>query len=125
MSRAMKAVLDVLAALGELEWARPVGDVDPLRPPLIAWRFKYADERITASILDAVRAYRGSVEWSMTRGDRNCVIEPAPFKRYAADFRVDVDALSKFAAERPNDARAFLEDVPRFAEHLRRSLMPH
>ena len=126
MSAAMRPVLEVLEALSEVEWSRAVGGLEPLRPPFVAWRFKnVGDERIATSISEAVREYQGSVEWTMTRGERNWVIEPASFHRYASSFRVDVDALSRFAAEYPKEARRFLDDVPKLAEHLRRSLMPH
>jgi hypothetical protein len=126
MNTAMKAVLDVIRARSEVEWARAVGGLEPLRPPLVAWRFKDASDETTAtSISDALRIYRGPVEWVMSRGARNWVIEPARFHRYATDFRVDVDALSTFAAEYPEEVRTYIDDVPRLAEHLRRALLLH
>jgi hypothetical protein len=125
MSSPMKAVLDVLGALDEIEWARFVGGTEPLRPPYVAWRFKRPDAAMEARIVEAVRSWRGLTEWAMNKGDRNWVIEPAAFATYAANFRVDVEASRQFGIEFPSETRAALEDASSLAEHLRARLLPH
>jgi hypothetical protein len=125
MNSPMTAVRDVVGLLGEIEWARCVGGVEPLRPPFLAWRFKHPVERVEQMIVDAVVSYSGVIEWVMRKGARNWVIEPAGFAAYAAKFQRDVDAVQSFGAEFPSQTSAALEDAIRLADHLRRSLIPH
>lgn len=122
----MKAVLDVLALLGEIEWARCVGGETPPppEPPFIAWRFKKASPETEARIVEAVSGYSGATEWTITKGERNWVIEPAAFERFARSFRVDVEALQRFGAEYPSETRTALSDAIRLAEHLGARLLP-
>ena len=125
MTSPMKAIRDVLELQGDLEWARCVGGVEPLRPPFIAWRYKNADEKTEKKIVEAVRCYAGSVEWTVRKGERNWVIEPAVFRTYATSFRVDVEALQRFGEEFPSETNAALNDVASLAEHLQKELVRH
>jgi hypothetical protein len=120
----MKAVLEVLSAVGEVEWVRCVGGIAPLRPPFVAWRFKTPDRTTEDRIVDAVQSYRGATVWRISKGERNWVIEPADFATYARRFRVDVNALQSFGAECPSDTLRALEDAFHLANHLRRRLVP-
>jgi hypothetical protein len=121
----MRAVLDVLSALGEVEWVRCVGGTVPLRPPFVAWRFKTPDRTTEERIVEAVQSYRGSTAWVMRKGERNWVIEPADFAAYATKFRVDVEALQSFGTECPSETRQALEDATNLANYLRERLLPH
>ena len=121
----MKAVLDVLAALDEVEWARCVGGDDPLRPPFLAWRFKKAAQDFEAKITEALKAYSGATEWTIKKGERNWVIEPVALENFARSFRVDVDALHRFGLEFPTETRTALSDAVELARHLRKTLLPH
>src|SRR4051812_13310791 len=111
MNSPMKAIRDVLGLQGELEWARCVGGVEPLRPPFIAWRYKNADEKTEKKIVEAVTGYAGPVEWTIRKGERNWVIEPAAFRTFATSFRIDVEALQRFGEEFPLETNAALNDV--------------
>jgi hypothetical protein len=122
MSGPMKAVRDVLELQGDLEWARCVGGVDPLRPPFIAWRYATPDEKSETRLTEAMKRYAGPVEWTIRKGERNWVIEPASFQEYAKRFRVDAEALQRFGEEFPSDTNAALDDAPNLAAHLRREL---
>ena len=119
----MKAVLDVLAAVEPIEWARFVGGTDPLRPPYVAWRFTRDDGEVETRIVDAVRAWRGPTEWTIHKGRRNWVIEPTKLARYAARFRLDVEAARQFGIEFPGETCTALEDARSLAEHLRTKLL--
>jgi hypothetical protein len=125
MSSPIKHVLDVLALLGELEWARVVGGDEPLRPPFVIWRFKQPDADTEVSLTRAVHAYSGAVEWAISKGERNWVIAPTGFSAYATNFRVDVEAIKRFGSEFPLQTRQALADAPRLAEYLRRTLVPN
>jgi hypothetical protein len=132
MSGPLKPVLDILAALGELEWARCVGGTYPpdrsggyggaSRPPLLAWRFKAPDRQLEQRIVAAVESYSGSVDWSVTTNGRNWSIVPVVFDRYAADFRVDVEAMQQFGQDFPTETKAANDDAARLAEHLEKEL---
>lgn len=124
MSSPIKVILDVLASQGELEWARCVGDVEPLRPPFVAWRFKIPGGSTEMAIVDAVRCYAGPVEWAIDKGERNWVIQPAAFRTYATSFRSDGEALQRFASEFPSETHAALEDIASLTAHLRKELLP-
>jgi hypothetical protein len=121
-----KAVLDVLALLGEVEWARCVGNEAPPRkePPFVAWRFKEPDDGTEARIVEAVKAYSGGMKWVIKKGERNWVIEPAVFESFARKFRVDIEALRSFGVEFPFETDKALTDIVRLAEHLRNRLVP-
>lgn len=122
----MKPVLDVLALLGELEWARPVGSEAPetLRPPFLAWRFRNPEPH-TEAIVRAVELYKGQTRWVIENSERNWVIGPAEFQRFARGFRRDVEALQAFGQEFPSETQTALADATRLAEYLRRELLPH
>ena len=126
MSSPMKAVLDVLASLGEIEWARCVGrdSPPPSEPPFIAWRFKRRDEKAEERIAKAVHAYSGTTRWTIKKGERNWVIEPVAFEEFGRDFRVDVEALRAFGSTFPTETRVALDDAVKLAEHLRTCLLP-
>ncbi|HYQ01541.1 MAG TPA: hypothetical protein VER96_22865 [Polyangiaceae bacterium] len=121
----MKAVLDVLVALDELEWARCVGGDEPLRPPYVAWRFKIPDKDVEMRIVDAVNTYNGPTEWTISKGRRNWVIGPLAFEKFAKDFRVDVEASRQFGRKFPSETRKALSDASVLAGHLRKVLLPH
>jgi hypothetical protein len=123
----MKPVLDVLALLGEIEWARPVGSEAPetLRPPFLAWRFKSPEPQTEAAIVRAVEMYKGQASWVIEKGERNWVIGPAEFQKFSRGFRRDVEALQAFGQEFPSETRTALADATRLAEYLRRELLPH
>jgi hypothetical protein len=123
MSSPAKAVRDVLEFQGELEWARCVGSVEPLRPPFVAWRFKTPDESAEKRIEEAVRCYAGLVEWVVDKGERNRVLQPAAFRTYARTFRSDGEALQQFALEFPSETHAALEDIASLAAYLREKLL--
>jgi len=123
MSSPMKAVLDILASQGDLEWTRCVGGIEPLRPPFVAWRYKTPDEQTEKRIVEAVRSYVSPVEWTVRKGERNWVIEPATFRTYATRFRVDVEALQRFGEEFPSETNAALNDVAGLAAHLQKTLI--
>ena len=126
MSSPMKIVLDVLASLGELEWARCVGGTEPLRPPFVAWRFRHPDDGTNEKIVNATRSYVGLVEWVADKEKRNLnwnwVIQPAMLRAHAKNFRTDGEALQHFAAEYRSETHAALDDIAAFAEHLRERL---
>ena len=119
----MKMVLDVLASLGDLEWARCVGGLEPLRPPLVAWRFRNPDESTNERIVKATTSYTGLVEWVADKGARNWVIQPAMFQTYAMNFRTDGEALQRFAVEHPSETYAALDDIAALAAHLQKRLI--
>lgn len=126
MSRSpISAVLDVLGAIDEIEWARCVGGDDPLRPPFVAWRFKNPRQDVEAMIAEAVVAYSGPTEWTINKGERNWVIEPAKFRQFARNFRLDTEASQRFGIEFPAETQAALYDAAEFAAYLRRALLPH
>ena len=125
MSSPIKAVLDVLIALDEVEWARFVGGDEPLRPPYVAWRFKIPDESLEARIVDAVKTYDGRTEWTISKGRRNWVIGPLAFDKFAKSFQVDVEASRQFGREFPSETREALSDATELARHLRKVLLPH
>lgn len=120
MSGPLKPVLDILAALGELEWARCVGGTD--RPPLLAWRFKAPDKQLEQRIVAAVQSYSGCVDWSVTTNGRNWSIVPVVFDRYAAAFRVDVEAMQQYGQDFPAETKAANDNAARLAEHLEKEL---
>jgi hypothetical protein len=125
MSSPMKYVLDVLASVAEIEWARCVGGEEPWppEPPFIAWRFKEANPETEAKIVDAVKSFSGSIEWEIRQGRRNWIIEPALFAEYASTFRVDVDALRSYGTKFPSETRHALADASRLADYLRSRLL--
>lgn len=123
MSSPTKILREVLEAHGDIEWARCVGGDDPLRPPFIAWRYQRPDARLEKRIVDAVNGYRGRVVWAIRKGERNWVIEPAAFRSYAKDFRVDVEAMIGFGETFPMETRSALDEVSMLAEHLKRELV--
>ena len=126
MSGPIKAVLEVLALLKDIEWARCVGDetASSLSPPLVAWRYKTPDAKAEVKIVEAVGNYSGAMGWSVEKGDRNWVISPAEFKEFASGFRLDVDAFRAFGAQYPSRTRLALADAVPLAAHLRRILLP-
>lgn len=104
----LKPVIDVLAALGELEWARSVGGRGT-RLPLLAWQFKVPDERLEQRIVAAVQSYSGPVvEWSAVANGRGWAISVKNFRVDGGDF--------------PAASRAAHDDAVRLAEHLEREL---
>lgn len=104
----MNAILDVLEVVDEIEWARCVGGDDPLRAPFIVWRFKNPIQDTEERIVDAVKTYSGATEWTIKKGPRNWVIEPAAFDKFARNFRLDVDAKDRFGIEFPSETRTAL-----------------
>lgn len=121
----MKAILEVLRALDEIEWARCVGGDEPLRPPFIAWRFKTPSADAEARIVKAVRTYSGATEWTIKKGERNWVIEPVAFESFARGFRLDIEAIQRFGMEFPFETRTALADASGLAGHLRKALLAH
>jgi len=107
----LKPVIDLLAALGELEWARSVGGIGT-RLPLLAWRFKVPNEHLERRIIEAVQSYSGPVvDWSADANGRSWVIGVKNLRVDDADF--------------PAASRAVHDDAVRLAEHLERELATH
>ena len=123
----MKEVLNILKIVGDLEWVRCLSDdpSPPLRPPLLVWRFKVRDEDRDARIAACVGAYRGDVEWTIWKGERNWVIEPKDFREWGRHFRVDVEALHAYGAKYPERTKEAHADAIRLAAFVRSALIPN
>lgn len=122
MSGPLKMVLDVLARHGDIEWARCVGRLEPLRAPFVAWRYKTPDEGKEQRIVEAVRSYAGLVKWVADKGERNWVVQPEAFRTFARNFDTDGEAMQRFGEEFPSETKAALEDAAGLAAHLENEL---
>jgi hypothetical protein len=105
MSGPLKAVLDVLARHGDIEWARCVGRLEPLRAPFVAWRYKTPDEGMEQRIVEAVRSYAGLVRWVAVKGERNWVIQPDAFRTFSRNFDTEVRQCNALARSSPRKPR--------------------
>ena len=118
----MTDVLNLLLCLGKIEWSRCVGTYNPGMvpiPPMVAWRFQTPKDEIESAIVAAVETYRGAVKWTIFKGDRNWVIEPAALAAFVRNFRVDANAFERFGLEFPSETAAATDDIPNLVNHLR------
>jgi hypothetical protein len=128
----------ILLKFGELEWIR-CGSVDfddPVaikhnktdnfrtRPSFTAWRFKDPDPKVEQAILEAVKSFKGNVEWMITvktEGNRNWVIKPKKLAQYQKEGKVDKawGRVENYIAEHePEFGIAANNDIPALAEHI-------
>jgi hypothetical protein len=123
-----REITEVLEQIGELEWGRhPMLSDEPgalSRPPVVAWRFKVADELIKTRIFDAVAAFHGRVEWEMVSSGRSCAILPKRVGHLQRErgYGLDVHALVALEQESPEYGEAANRDLPDLARHLRQAL---
>jgi hypothetical protein len=95
-------VLQILGALGEIEWGRfAVGATSDGRsqPPVIVVRF--ADGRAADRLAEAVRSYRGAVSWVADNTRRNLVIWPRRVEELfeSGRWRTDAELCLELADE--------------------------
>lgn len=120
----LKPVRMILESSGDLEWARLVGaGGPPLRPPLLAWRFKTPDPVIEGRLVHAVESYAGTTDWCVRKEGRNWVLRMRAFLEFARGFGSDVDASERFGVEYPAETATAHSDASALAEHIR-ELMP-
>ena len=122
------SIINVIRDFGELGYSR--GSVviekeeDLKHPPVIVWRYKEPNPKIEQAIVDAVNSFPGSVDWEIRFSGRNWIIAPRRVREFreTRDFRIDVEALRVLADEEPKLGEMANKDIPRLAEHIRKTI---
>jgi hypothetical protein len=123
---------DVLRLLGEIDWGKGGiimrNDDDWKLPPVVVWRYKDKDERRDQLIVEAVKTFNGSIEWTISFRDReklpgrNWWIEPRRFTEFMDTIKDNpniIDGEGAFAAVEPEVGEIANQEISQLAEYIK------
>ncbi|HLK14713.1 MAG TPA: hypothetical protein VKT78_07910 [Fimbriimonadaceae bacterium] len=119
--REIVEALDSLEPNGALAWARCKSfHGTDLKYPFTAYRFKRVDEDRERLLDEAIRSFRGNVDWVVYRAasrHRNFVIEPKRVYEQEHGLENPIAPGGNNVVD-PEFARKAYDDVPALAQHI-------
>jgi len=118
-------LVDVLEGFGRLAWFKyhglSAGKRQLYLAPTVAWRYENANPALERLIEEAVKCFRGKVDWSIGTNGKNWAISPARVEavRSQQGLNVYADAVVQLGQEDPQFGYRANMELPFLAAHVR------